>query len=85
MDYGLRVRIAPTAFINRNCFIMDTPVADIVIGERCSLGPHVSIIGVGHPVAYEERCESETGKPGSWGAKVGLREGVWVGACCSIL
>lgn len=85
IDYGLRLKIAPTTFINRNCFIMDTPVADILIGEHCSIGPNVTIIGVGHSVRYEERCEFETGMPGSWGAKVVLGNGVWIGAGTTIL
>ncbi|KAF3763340.1 trimeric LpxA-like protein, partial [Cryphonectria parasitica EP155] len=85
MDYGLRVRIGPTTFINRNCFIMDTPVADIVIGERCQIGPNVNIIGVGHSVKYEERNELETGVAGSWGAKVQIGDGAWIGAGSTIL
>lgn len=85
MDYGLRVKIAPTTFINRNCTILDTPVADIVIGEQCSLGPGVTIIGVGHPVRFEERSEFITGKPGSWGARVVIGDGVWVGAGVTVL
>ncbi|KAK7736168.1 hypothetical protein SLS53_007196 [Cytospora paraplurivora] len=85
IDYGLRVRIAPTTFINRNCSILDTPVADIVIGENCSIGPGVTIISVGHPVKYEERCEFQSGKAGSWGAKVIVGDGVWVGAGVTIL
>ncbi|KAB5536253.1 hypothetical protein GE09DRAFT_1063093 [Coniochaeta sp. 2T2.1] len=32
MDYGLRVRVGGSTFINRYCMIMDTPVADVVIG-----------------------------------------------------
>lgn len=85
VDYGLRLRIAPTTFINRNCFILDTPVADIIIRDNCSIGPNVTIIGVGHPVIYEERCEFKTGKAGSWGAKVEIQEGVWIGAGVTIL
>lgn len=85
MDYGLRVYISPTTFINRNCFIMDTPVADIRIGERCQIGPNVSIIGVGHSTKYEERNELETGEAGSWGAKVEIGNGVWIGANSTIL
>lgn len=85
MDYGLRVKIAPTTFINRNLTILDTPVADIVIGEQCSFGPGVTIIGVGHPVRFEERSEFITGKPGSWGAKVVIGDGVWVGAGVTVL
>jgi acetyltransferase-like isoleucine patch superfamily enzyme len=85
IDYGLRLRIAPTTFINRNCSILDTPVADIVIGEKCSIGPGVTIISVGHPVKFEERCEFESGKAGSWGARVVIEDGVWVGAGVTIL
>lgn len=85
VDYGLRLRVAPTTFINRNCFILDTPVADIIIGEDCTLGPNVTIIGVGHPVTFEDRCELKTGKAGSWGAKVEICEGVWIGAGVTIL
>lgn len=85
IDYGLRLHIAPTTFINRNCYIMDTPVADITIGERCMIGPNVSIIGIGHPVRYEDRNEFETGRAGSWGAKVEVCDGVWIGAGVTIL
>lgn len=85
VDYGLRLRVAPTAFINRNCFILDTPVADVVIGEDCSIGPNVTIIGVGHPVLFEDRCEFQTGKAGSWGARVEICQGVWIGAGATIL
>lgn len=85
MDYGLRVHIAPTTFINRNCMIMDTPVCDITIGERCSIGANVTIIGVGHPVRPEDRLEFLTERPASWGAKVHLGDSVWIGAGCTIL
>ncbi|ROV94755.1 hypothetical protein VMCG_08859 [Cytospora schulzeri] len=85
IDYGLRVRIAPTTFINRNCTILDTPVADVVIGEKCSIGTGVTIISVGHPVNFDDRCEFKSGKPGSWGAKVVIGDGVWIGAGVTIL
>lgn len=85
MDYGLRLRIGPTTFINRNCFILDTPVADITIGDRCQIGPNVTIIGVGHSVRQGERNELETGKAGSWGAKVTIGDGVWIGAGVTVL
>ncbi|KAL1863151.1 hypothetical protein Daus18300_008144 [Diaporthe australafricana] len=85
LDYGLRVHIAPTTFINRNCTFLDTPVADIIIGEYCSFGPSVTIISVGHPVQFEERCESKSNKPGSWGARVVIGDGVWIGAGVTVL
>jgi acetyltransferase-like isoleucine patch superfamily enzyme len=70
---------------NSKGVILDTPVADVIIGEECSIGPRVTIIGVGHPVRHEERLESITGKPASWGAKVVIGDGVWIGAGALIL
>jgi acetyltransferase-like isoleucine patch superfamily enzyme len=46
IDYGVRVHVGGSTFINRNCYIMDTPCADIVIGEGCNIGPNCSIVGV---------------------------------------
>lgn len=76
MDYGLRVRIGSTTFINRYCMIMDTPVADVVIGEHCSIGPHCSIVSVGHPLGEVERNT----KRSSTGKEVRIGDGVWIGA-----
>jgi hypothetical protein len=46
IDYGIRLRVGGSTFINRNCTIMDTPVADVVIGEGCNIGPNCVITGV---------------------------------------
>ncbi|KAL2185722.1 hypothetical protein L209DRAFT_343062 [Thermothelomyces heterothallicus CBS 203.75] len=46
IDYGIRLHIGGSTFINRNCMIMDTPVADVVIGEGCNIGPNCCIVGV---------------------------------------
>ena len=46
IDYGVRLQVGGSTFINRNCMIMDTPVADVVIGEGCNIGPNCCIIGV---------------------------------------
>jgi acetyltransferase-like isoleucine patch superfamily enzyme len=46
VDYGLRLHVGGSTFINRNCMIMDTPVADVVIGEGCNIGSNCCIIGV---------------------------------------
>ncbi|KAK4097267.1 hypothetical protein N658DRAFT_294761 [Parathielavia hyrcaniae] len=46
IDYGIRLHVGGSTFINRNCMIMDTPVADVVIGEGCNIGPNCTIIGV---------------------------------------
>ena len=46
IDYGVRVHVGGSTFINRNCMIMDTPVADVVIGEGCNIGANCCIVGV---------------------------------------
>jgi len=81
VDYGLRVRIGGSTFINRGCMIMDTPVADVTIGERCNIGPNCCIISVGHPLSVEERSSaySSIGKP------VTIGDHVWIGANVTIL
>lgn len=82
MDYGLRVRVGGSTFINRYCMIMDTPVADVVIGERCNVGPHCAILGVGHPVAEGRRT---AGRRTSTGREVRIGDGVWIGARVTIM
>lgn len=81
MDYGLRVHVGSTTFINRYCMIMDTPVADVVIGERCSIGPHCSLVSVGHPLGETERNT----KRSSSGKEIRIGDGVWIGAGVTIM
>ncbi|EME77728.1 uncharacterized protein MYCFIDRAFT_101656, partial [Pseudocercospora fijiensis CIRAD86] len=54
VDYGISVRIAASAFLNRSCWISDSPLHPVTIGERVALGVGVHIYGA-HPVVYEER------------------------------
>lgn len=81
MDYGLRVRISPTAFVNRGCTILDTPTADIRIGRHCNIGPNVSIYGVTHTEGVDER----TGKRPSLGRGVTIGDRAWIGGGAIIL
>ena len=80
LDYGLRVHIAPTAFINRNCVILDTPVADIRIGDRANIGPNVTIISVGHSQGVDEH-----GKRLSYGSDMIIGDCARIGAGVIIL
>ncbi|KAK8038563.1 acetyltransferase [Apiospora rasikravindrae] len=80
IDYGLRVYIAATAFINRNCTILDTPVADVRIGEHCNIGPNVGIYGVGHPLTVEQNLKRK-----SLGSSVVIGDCVWIGGGCIIM
>jgi acetyltransferase-like isoleucine patch superfamily enzyme len=49
VDYGTKLKIGRSTFINRYCSILDTPVEKVEIGERCLIGPHFSIYAVEHP------------------------------------
>ncbi|KAK3904172.1 trimeric LpxA-like protein [Staphylotrichum tortipilum] len=80
IDYGVRLHVGGSTFINRNCMIMDTPVADIVIGEGCNIGPNCCIIGVTHPVRLDERLQRN-----SIGQPVTIGDDVWIGSNVTIL
>lgn len=82
VDYGLRVRVGASTFVNRYCMIMDTPVADVVVGERCNVGPHCAILAVGHPVGLGRRTGGNRPSTGRAG-RVG--DGVWIGARVTIM
>jgi len=80
IDYGLRVFIAATAFINRNCTILDTPVADVRIGEHCNIGPNVSIYGVNHSLTVGQNRKRK-----SLGSSVVIGDCAWIGGGCIIM
>ncbi|KAL2133156.1 hypothetical protein VTI74DRAFT_2817 [Chaetomium olivicolor] len=80
IDYGVRLHVGGSTFINRNCMIMDTPVADVVIGEGCNIGSNCTIIGVTHPVRLDERLQRH-----SIGQPVTIGNDVWIGANVTIL
>jgi acetyltransferase-like isoleucine patch superfamily enzyme len=50
IDYGMNLQIAASTFINRNLTVIDSPATRIIIGERCMIGPNVTLAGVGHPL-----------------------------------
>ncbi|TDZ16203.1 putative maltose O-acetyltransferase [Colletotrichum orbiculare MAFF 240422] len=80
IDYGLRLHIAPSTFINHSCTILDTPVADVRIGERCTIGPNVSIFSVCHNLDPDE-----LGRRTSMGRPVTIGDAVWIGGNVTIL
>ncbi|KAL7621119.1 hypothetical protein AAE478_008432 [Parahypoxylon ruwenzoriense] len=63
VEYGLRVDIHPSAFIDRGCKIFDTPVAKILISDGCSIGPDVTILSAGPPHPSSRLDGSATGAP----------------------
>jgi acetyltransferase-like isoleucine patch superfamily enzyme len=79
-DYGLRINIHPSAFINRGCSILDTPVADVVVGERVDIGTNVTICSVDH-----NRVPDSKGWRASSGAPVVIKKNAWIAANATIL
>ncbi|OLN81822.1 putative acetyltransferase [Colletotrichum chlorophyti] len=80
IDYGLRVYVDPTAFINRGCIILDTPVADVRIGKGCAIGPNVGIYSVSHNLRPDGQ-----GPRISMGKPVTIGDHVWIGGGATIL
>jgi hypothetical protein len=55
VDYGARLEIGTSTFINRNCTILDNPIHPVKIGERCMIGPNFSIYAISHPLGRSVR------------------------------
>ncbi|HVB33921.1 MAG TPA: sugar O-acetyltransferase [Patescibacteria group bacterium] len=74
---GLEIRVGHRVFINQNCTLYD--LAEISIGDDVMIGPNVSIISAGHPVAPSERRACVVGKP------IVIGRNVWIAAGATII
>ncbi|KAF4309593.1 hypothetical protein GTA08_BOTSDO02537 [Botryosphaeria dothidea] len=77
IDYGTKLLVGASTFINRNFTVCDTPVLPVRIGERCLIGPNTSIYAVGHPLDYRERA-GPLGAP-SLASSVTIEDDCWIG------
>lgn len=50
IDYGTNLHVGAGTFINRNFMVIDSPVCQIRIGDRCLFGPNVILAAVEHPL-----------------------------------
>jgi acetyltransferase-like isoleucine patch superfamily enzyme len=75
--YGQAIRVGRRVFINQNCTIYD--LAEISIGDDVMIGPNVSLLGEGHPVAPSERRTCIIGRP------ITIQRNVWIGAGATII
>jgi len=75
--YGLEIRVGQRVFINQNCTIYD--LAEIRIGDDVMIGPNVSLMSAGHPVAPSERRDRVVGKP------IVIERNVWIAAGVTII
>ena len=75
--YGLEIRVGERVFINQNCTLYD--FAEVRIGDDVMIGPNVSILSAGHPVAPSERRDYLIGKP------IAIERNVWIAAGATII
>jgi maltose O-acetyltransferase len=73
-----RLRIGSHTIINKRVFIDLT--GDVAIGDNVSVGHHVVLITADHDIGRPER-RSGALRP----RKVTIEDGVWVGACTTVL
>lgn len=76
-DHGVNIRIGRDVFVNQGCRFND--IGGIDIGDEAMLGPDVSLITSGHPVAPSERRHGITAAP------ITVGRNVWIGASAMIL
>jgi len=74
---GREIYVGRRVFINQNCTFYD--LAQISIGDDVMIGPNVSIITAGHPVAPSERRLYVLAKP------IVVKRGVWIAAGATII
>ena len=69
---GKDIRLGRDVFINQNCTVYD--LGGIEIGDGVMIGPNVSLLTSGHPVAPSQRRGSVTAKP------IVIERNVWIAA-----
>jgi len=74
---GSDIRIGRNVFINQNCTFYDLGGLDI--GDDVMIGPNVSIITSGHPVAPSRRHAGVTARP------IAIGRNVWIAAGATII
>jgi acetyltransferase-like isoleucine patch superfamily enzyme len=75
--YGLEIRVGQRVFINQNCTLYD--LAELRIGDDVMIGPNVSLMTAGHPVAPSQRRASIVAKP------IVIERNVWIAAGATII
>ncbi|KAH8596340.1 hypothetical protein B0O99DRAFT_113146 [Bisporella sp. PMI_857] len=79
-DYGYNISIGEDVEIGKNCTILDT--CDVVIGDRCRIGPNVNI----YTAALNTDPKRRLGSRGpSFGRKITIHQDCWIGGGVTIL
>ncbi|HWJ62689.1 MAG TPA: sugar O-acetyltransferase [Acidimicrobiales bacterium] len=76
-DCGRNIRIGTHVFVNQGCTFYS--LAPITIGDEVMIGPNVSLVTSGHPVAPSQRHAALVGKP------ITIERDVWIGAGATVI
>jgi len=79
-DYGYNISIGQDVAIGKGCTILDT--CEVVIGDRCNIGPNVNIYTTTLPIDSRKRLGS---KGPSLGKKIVIEPDCWIGGNVTIL
>ena len=79
-DYGTNIHVGHDVFINFSCTILDT--CRVSIGDRCLLGPNVSLYSGSHPL--DPVVRNGTRGP-EYGAEIHIEDDCWIGGAVIIL
>ena len=74
---GANTRVGTRVFINQNCTLYDLGGVDI--GDDVMIGPNVSLITSGHPIAPSQRRAAVTAAP------IVIGKNVWIAAGVTII
>jgi acetyltransferase-like isoleucine patch superfamily enzyme len=76
INYGKNTRFGKNVFINFDCTFLD--LGGITIDDHVMLGPKVSLLSEGHPLAVDHRQMLTTGS-------IHLKRNSWIGAHATVL
>lgn len=76
-ESGVNISVGRNVFVNQNCTFYDLGGLDI--GDDALIGPNVSLVTSGHPVAPSRRRAGVTAKP------IAIGKNVWIGAGATII
>lgn len=74
---GTGMKLGRNVFVNQNCTFYD--LGGLAIGDDVMIGPNVSLITSGHPVAPSRRRDFVVAKP------IVIERNVWIGAGATIV
>lgn len=76
-DHGVGIRVGRNVFISHGCTLND--IGGIEIGDDVMIGPNVSLLTSGHPLAPSVRRRAITAAP------IRIGRNVWIGASAVVL